>query len=121
MGSKQEGVRALHSWVCQHGGESWWEEWLPFVKPVVAVASWLDALKPKGKANMQGVKQVFSRCAGDGPIETKDLANVLRSLNCNFTEAEFELLMQTAASTESNELDIDAFLDSLMGGSSAGA
>jgi len=126
--SKQEGVSALYSWVCEHGGDSWWEDWLPFVKPIVAVASWLDPFMrtPRnGKADMREAKKVFTRYSGDGLIEAEDLEYVLRSLNLNFTEAEFEMLTRTEASSAAAEskkgvLNIDTFLDSLTEGGKAG-
>jgi len=42
MLSAKAGVFALQSWVLKQGGMPWWSEWLPFVRPKVADASWLD-------------------------------------------------------------------------------
>lgn len=42
--STKQGVTALHSWVLERGGSSWWQEWMPFVRPKVKDPSWLDSL-----------------------------------------------------------------------------
>lgn len=112
---KQEGVSALYKWVCDHGGASWWEEWLPFVRPTVASTSWLDPFMPSSTSDIELAKQTFADNSTDGLIEEEDLRFVLRTLNVNFTEAEFNMLVQKDSSTSSGKVNVNAFLDSLIG------
>eukprot|EP00930_Biecheleria_cincta_P048584 TRINITY_DN33872_c0_g1_i1.p1 TRINITY_DN33872_c0_g1~~TRINITY_DN33872_c0_g1_i1.p1 ORF type:complete len:362 (-),score=58.96 TRINITY_DN33872_c0_g1_i1:351-1436(-) len=42
--STKKGVDALHAWVLEQGGPSWWLEWMPFVRPKVKDPSWLEDL-----------------------------------------------------------------------------
>jgi len=42
--STKKGVDALHTWVLEQGGPSWWLEWMPFVRPKVKDPSWLEDL-----------------------------------------------------------------------------
>jgi len=110
---KQEGVAALYKWVCEYGGQSWWNEWLPYVKAIVADASWLDSfVQANGTAD--AIKQEFARHEHirDGQIEEEDLKSVLRSLNLNLTDAEFEALCPEKSSAD--KLNIDEFIDSLL-------
>merc|ERR1712176_1080678 len=51
MLSTKKCVCALHSWVVQQGGPSWWLDWLLFVRPQVADPNWLEELTVKFPAD----------------------------------------------------------------------
>lgn len=115
---QQDGVMALHKWVCAHGGESWWDEWLPYVKPIVADVRWLaPLLPPVDGPSMDLVKEAFLRFKGDGDslIDAKHLRQILHRLNLDLTDAEFEMLVPRPASGP-DRVNLFEFLDSLVGG-----
>jgi len=83
------------------------------VKAIVADASWLDSfVQANGTAD--AIKREFARHEHirDGQIEEEDLKSVLRSLNLNLTDAEFEALCPEKSSAD--KLNIDEFIDSLL-------
>mmetsp|Transcript_44996 Transcript_44996/g.84078 ORF Transcript_44996/g.84078 Transcript_44996/m.84078 type:complete len:361 (-) Transcript_44996:87-1169(-) len=59
--STKKGLCALHSWVCEQGGESWWLEWLPFVRPRVGDPSWLETLPVNPQVESQLLTDLDTR------------------------------------------------------------
>jgi len=67
MLSTKTGLCALHSWVCEEGGLSWWLEWLPFVRPLVKDPQWLEDLP----VNLLVDSQLMTKSGTRAPIKRK--------------------------------------------------
>mmetsp|Transcript_35617 Transcript_35617/g.62968 ORF Transcript_35617/g.62968 Transcript_35617/m.62968 type:complete len:406 (+) Transcript_35617:119-1336(+) len=114
----QEGVQALHTWVCEQGEAAWWEDWLPFVQPTVKDPTWLSSLAPGAgdESDLKMVKQVFQVCydSGNGIITQSDMEKVLRRLDAKLTDKDFEVLFSRTRPVSPGNFRYDDFIDSLV-------
>jgi len=113
----QQGVETLFRWVCDQGGSSWWEEWIPFVRPKVGDERWLNSLSadvsPQSMAST--IKEVFGGINSEGLIAQEDLKTVMRKLGAGFSEKEFELLFAGSYSAHiPGKLNLNDFIDQVV-------
>mmetsp|Transcript_68497 Transcript_68497/g.121623 ORF Transcript_68497/g.121623 Transcript_68497/m.121623 type:complete len:405 (+) Transcript_68497:70-1284(+) len=110
----QEGLQALHKWVCDQSGQTWWDDdWLPFVQPLVADPSWLILLT--SEASTVKLKLETLDDAGDGSIHEEHLKEILRRLNADFTDKDFEMLFDGVRSSSPEQLNFNEFVDFVFG------
>lgn len=118
----QQGLHALHEWVCKQSGASWWNEWLPFVRKHVKDESFLLTLSTHDAVSTEDVpadilKTVLECCGltSQGLIDEVDLRMLLEDVGLVMTD-QHELLLDPARSgCPPGKLKYAVFIDNLFG------
>lgn len=117
--SSETALRSLHKWVCDQGGPTWWQDWLPFVECKVADSAWLDSLMPAVNAECAAdtIKHIFERSdhCGDGLISQGDLKKVMLSLGSDLSEQDLDVLFDAVQFNSAGKVKYDDFIDLLLG------
>lgn len=71
--SSQEGLHALHTWVCSHNIPSCWDEWIPFVRPLVVDATWLTSVSPRSSSGVDIVREGLADTDGHVMADRKSV------------------------------------------------
>jgi len=90
--STQQGVETLFRWVCDQGGSAWWYDWIPFVQPKVADATWLNSLTSKMPDVAAGaaadlLKQSFASLSSNGMVAQEVLKKLMRDIGKGSAES----------------------------------